>query len=246
VTTKQTSRFWELDLLRGTAVVMMISFHILYDLEFFNLYNFNLYSGPLLFYVILIASLFLGLVGVSLSISHARIGNQLSPKQQFIKYMKRGFTLIILGMLITLGTWLYLDEGFVIFGILHCIGLSIILAYPFLKYTYHPFFIGCILIILGIYLRTITVSFSWLLWLGFRPMGFYTVDYFPLLPWFGVILIGITIGNIFYRQNTRQFSLKSYSKNPVIRFGIFLGQHSLLIYLLHQPILIGVFIILFT
>ena len=142
-------------------------------------------------------------------------------------------------IIITFITWLYLDEGFIIFGILHCIGLSIILAYPFLKIQKFIPLTGISLTAIGFILKTMTFDFYWFLWLGFIPTTFFTVDYFPLLPWFGVVLIGIFIGNTFYKENKRTFNLKDMSIFTPVKFICFIGRHSLVIYLIHQPIVIG-------
>ena len=150
-----------------------------------------------------------------------------------------------LGLLITLATWIYPHEGFIVFGILHCIGLSIILAYPFLQSRLSAFLLGMLCISIGIILRmTMTVDFPWLVWAGFVPTSFYTLDYFPLLPWFGVILIGIFLGNSLYQNNTRSFTLQDHSGFIITRVLCFLGRHSLIIYLLHQLIIVGVLYLL--
>ena len=220
---------------------MMIVFHILYDFNHFDIYKLSLYSGYFLIYVYLGASLFILLVGTSLTLSYSRVEKKLTKKQLQLKYLKRGLKIFGLGLLITLATWIYLGEGFVVFGALHCIGISIILAYPFLKYRYQNLLSGAILIIVGIILKNLTFDFSWLFWLGFKPTNFYTVDYYPLLPWFGVVLIGIFLGNTLYPNIKRKYQLKDHSKFIPIKFICFLGRHSLIVYLVHQPIIIGLF-----
>ena len=242
---KSYKRFWEIDLFRGIAVIMMIIFHILYDLNHFDIYKINLFSGYFLIYLYVGASIFIGLVGLSLSLSYSRIKDKLSKKESLLKYLQRGLMIFGLGILITIATRLYLGEGFVVFGALHCIGASIILAYPFLQLRYLNLLFGMFLIFLGVILRSFTFDFPWLVWLGFRPSQFYTVDYFPLLPWFGVVIIGIFLGNILYSDYSRKFQLIDLSQTPIVKFVGFLGRHSLIIYLLHQPILLILISVLF-
>jgi uncharacterized membrane protein len=236
--TKKQFRFWEIDFLRGIAVVMMIVFHFFYDLNFFSIYEIDLHSGyfPLVLYPI--GATFLLLVGISLSLSYSRIEDNENKKQLQLKFILRGSKIFGLGLLITLVTWIYLRDGFVVFGILHCIGLSIILAYPFLRFKIRNLIIGILLISVGIYLKTLTFDFGWVLWLGFRPSQFYTVDYFPILPWFGVVLIGIFVGNTLYPAHKRRFKLKDVSRIIFAKFFCYLGRHSLIIYCIHQPIII--------
>ncbi len=123
---KQTNletRFWEIDALRGLAIVMMILFHLVYDLDVFDIWIVDRHSSFWPYFRIVIATMFILLVGVSL------------------------------GLLITLGTWLFSRERFVLFGILHFIGLSIILAYPFLELCFWNLLLGVLLIALGMYLE---------------------------------------------------------------------------------------------
>jgi uncharacterized membrane protein len=170
----------------------------------------------------------------------------LSSWQRQRKFIIRGLYIFGGGMLVTLGTWLYLRQGYVIFGVLHCIGVSTILAYPLIRRRVYPLILGIICVVIGVFLQLmVVVDFPWLLWLGLIPSNFYTVDYFPLLPWFGVILIGIFIGNSLYQNNKRQFKIKDLSQVLAVRGVCFLGRHSLIIYLLHQPIIVALFTLFF-
>ena len=231
-------RFWEIDFLRGLAIIMMIIYHLFYDLDFFNVYDININSGFWWYFARTIATMFILLVGISLTLSHSR-ARMLNPKYNlYSKYLRRGLKTFAWGLTITLMTWIFLRGGFIIFGVLHLIGISIILAYPFLKLRSWNLLIGIIFISIGIYLKKLTFGFPWLIWLGFKPDIFYTVDYFPIFPWFGVILIGLFIGNLLYANYTRRFNFWDLHNLSFIRLFCFLGRHSLLIYLIHQPILI--------
>ena len=178
------------------------------------------------------------LVGISLSLSYSRVEEYKNKKQLRLKFILRGLKIFGLGLSITIVTWFYIQDGFVLFGVLHCIGLSIIIAYPFLRFKIRNLIIGILLVSVGVYLKTLTFNFGWLLWLGFKPSQFYTVDYFPILPWFGVVLIGIFIGNTLYPFNKRRFKIKDISQLKFVKFFCFLGRKSLIIYFLHQPILL--------
>ena len=235
----KNERFWEIDLLRGIAIIMMIIFHILFDLVFLDIVKINLYSGLNLLFLYSIGTIFLLLVGVSLSISHSRVINVLSKRQIWLKFIQRGIMIFCLGLIITIFTWFYLGRGFVIFGVLHCIGLSIIFSIPFLKYRFSNLFLGAILVFIGLVLKIMVFDFNWFLWLGFVPRGFYTVDYFPILPWFGVVLIGIFIGNILYSDNKRNFHINDFSRFKFVKLFCFLGRYSLVIYFVHQPVILS-------
>jgi len=233
------NRFYEIDSLRGLAITMMIAFHFFFDLKFLGLYSFE---SDLFWWLFprLIASTFILLVGVSLTLSYSRVRTR---KRVFLKYLLRGLKIFSLGLVITLVTWLFIGKGFVVFGILHLIGLSIILAYPLLKYEKLNLYLGTILMILGWYLSTLRFDFSWLLWLGFIPESFYSVDYVPLLPWFGLVPIGIFLGKMLYPNGKRCFKIAEF-KNPLVNFFSFLGRNSLLIYLIHQPLIVALITVL--
>lgn len=232
-------RFWEIDFLRGIAIIMMVLYHLLYNLHYFAHYNVNVYSGFWLYFARATATTFIFLVGVSLTISFSKAKKiSLDEKKLFLKYLIRGLKIFSWGLIITLVTWVFLREGCVVFGILHLIGISIILAYPFLRFHSWNLLIGLLLIFSGLYLKGLTFNFSWLVWLGVKPAHFYTVDYFPLLPWFGIVLIGLFFGNLLYPDHSRKFQLSNLSSFSVIKIFCFLGKHSLLIYLIHQPLII--------
>ena len=240
-------RFWEIDVLRGLALVMMVSYHLLFDLNYFGVYTLNISSGFLWLLARSTASIFLFLVGVSLSLSHSRAvlsGAYQIEGSMLSKYLKRGLKIFCLGLLITMATWLFIPQDFIVFGVLHFIGIAIILEYPFLNRKYLNLLLGIIFLVTGILLAQYTFSFPWFLWLGLQPTGFITVDYFPLLPWLGVVSLGLFAGGILYNNYQRRFSIPDLSSHIFTKFLSFLGHHSLIIYLIHQPVLILVLYLL--
>lgn len=241
-----SKRFWEIDVLRGIAILMMITYHVLFDLNYFGLTATDLSSLPMRLFLYPIGTLFLLLVGISLTLSYARVKDTLTTNQLRIKYLKRGGSVFGFGLLITLVTWVYPHDGFIVFGVLHCIGLSILLVYPFIRYRVPALLGGFLCIFTGVFVVSkMTVHFPWLLWLGFAPHNFYSLDYFPLLPWFGVVLIGVFLGNTLYQNNTRTFRIKDHSQFILSRPLRFLGRYSLVIYLIHQLVIVGVLYLLF-
>ncbi len=238
-------RLWEVDTLRGFAIVEMVIYHFTWDLNYFGLFRANLLEGPWQWFARSIATLFLLVMGLSMTLSYTRESQHLGQTALFGKYLKRGGKIFGLGLLVTVATYFFIGRGFVIFGILHLLGLSIILAYPFLHLNHWISLIAGLLIIgVGGYVDSLVVSFPWLIWLGVKQAGTYMVDYYPVLPWFGLALIGIFAGYTLYPQGIRRFSLPDLSGAWPIRGLRFLGRHSLLIYIIHQPILIGFLIVL--
>ena len=242
---KTKKRFWEIDFLRGIAIIMMVIYHTVYNLSYFGQYKIEAVSGFWLYFARTTANLFIFFVGVSLYISYSKAGKNIKNKRiLYLKYFTRGLKIFCWGLLITAITWFIFRSGAVIFGILHLIGISVIIAYPFLKIKFWNLPLGILFIALGAYLKSLTFNFPWLLWLGFKPKNFYTLDYFPLLPWFGVVLIGIFIGSLLYEDEIRKYSMVDFSRFSVVKLFSFLGKHSLMIYLVHQPLIVGILYVL--
>ncbi|MEX2425296.1 MAG: heparan-alpha-glucosaminide N-acetyltransferase [Thermomicrobiaceae bacterium] len=242
LTQPSKERLWEVDALRGVAIILMVIYHFTYDLDQFGDFDIGANSGNWQRFANLSASMFVILVGVSLVLSYARAKNQNSDEWPLIeKYLLRGMRIFGYGMLITIVLWFVSPGGSIIFGILHLIGVSIILAYPFLRWPLAAVPVSAGLIILGMIIGYPQVEFPWLIWLGFRPEDIGTMfDYRPLIPWFGVALLGIVIGHWLYRKGTRQFRLPDLSHLAVVRVLSKLGQYSLGIYLIHQPVILVV------
>ena len=234
------NRFWEIDSFRGIAIIMMIISNFATDLDYFNVMRIDSLSPFWWFFSRATAVIFVFLVGVSLTLSYSRSHPRTSSPPHplpFFKFLNRGLKIFIWGLIITLTSWFFLKNDFIIFGILHLIGLSIILAYPFLKLRFENLFLGAAILIAGFFIQHIKVNFLWLLWLGVAPQNFHYIDYEPLIPWFAVVLFGIFAGNIIYKKGLRTFKLPDFENNSAIKFLSLLGRNSLFIYLIHQPVL---------
>jgi uncharacterized membrane protein len=245
---KGSQRYWELDALRGLAITLMVAYHAAYDLTHFGYYHANVFVGGWRIFGRTSAILFLLLVGCSLAISYARTPRPTHDWGVWKRYLVRGLKLWGWGMVITAFTWIYTGQPVILFGILHLIGVSTILAYPFLwlgslsrrsHWILLP--VSLILIFLGIRLNAIPIGHPWLMWLGLRPPSLYQMDYFPLLPWLGVVLLGIFTGQVCYPFGQPGFALPDLVNRSGIRQLVWLGRRSLIIYLLHQPVLFIVF-----
>lgn len=235
---RKDGRFWEVDAARGIAILLMAFYHLSYDLEAFGGYGIDVAAGWWALFSDTIASLFLFLVGVSLSISYARSAAGDPGRSMFLKYLFRGLKIVGYGMLLTVVTW-YLGVGIIVFGILHLIGVSIILAYPLLRFRLTNLFLGLGVFAVGEYMRLQGVSSAnpWLLPFGVVPENLFMPDYRPLLPWFGVVLIGLFFGNVLYGR--REGFVRETGAPLLARPLGFLGRNSLFIYLIHQPIIIA-------
>jgi uncharacterized membrane protein len=237
-------RFWEIDALRGIAVVAMVLYHFSYDLAYFGLFDVGFFrSGLGLNTGRMIGGSFIFLAGLSLTLSYGRatVARPLGGKL-FRKYLARGLRIISYGLVITLLTWIFLPNEMIVFGILHLIGASIILAYPFLTLKLPNVVLGAACIAVGFLLRGLDVDSPWLVWLGTDPT-FFMLDYWPIFPWFGVILFGVAAGNALYGDRRKQAAPPT-PRPQAVRPLAFLGRHSLVVYLVHQPVLLAALILL--
>ncbi len=234
----RTARYWEIDALRGVAVILMIVFHLSWDLSFLGLARIRMSAGFWPWFSRVIATMFLTLVGISLTVSYARSGRS----QGFRKYLLRGLQVLGYGLVITLVTYLFIPLEFVVFGILHLIGVSIVAAYPFLPRgrRFVSLVLGIALVVVGTVLNRQASTSPWLIWLGVPQLGRPMADWYPVLPWFGLVLVGIALGHTLYPHGERRYALPERSGLPVISELAFLGRHALLIYLAHQPVLLAV------
>lgn len=225
-------RIWELDALRGLALIGMIGIHLIYDLvDLYGILPWDQPAGYLLFknnYGLL----FLLISGISVTLgSHC---------------VKRGLQVFCCGFLCTAATAGMVligaaDRSLIIYyGVLHCLGTCMLLWPLFRKLpNWGNGVLGIILIAAGLWLRSRWFDVpAWLIPIGFTPLWFASSDYFPLLPNLGYFLLGSVIGQTVYAKRETRFPGVS-AEHPAIRFLSFCGKHSLLIYLLHQPILAG-------
>jgi uncharacterized membrane protein len=241
---RASPRLWEIDTLRGIAVVAMVFYHIVFDLYYFGVYSGNMYHGPWQVFARSIGSTFIFLLGVSLTLRLHRLRPELRPGPVFAPYLRRGLELLGWGMVITLVTYFVVGRAFVVFGILHLLGLSTILAFPLVRSRWASLAAGVAVIALGMVTADLASSGPWLLWLGIRQVGRAMVDHYPVLPWFGPALLGIFAGHTLYPQGRRRFALPALEHCRPLRGLAFLGRHSLPIYLIHQPVLLGLLILI--
>lgn len=226
-------RIWELDALRGLCILGMVVVHFVYDLrDMFGLADFA-YPGIFLFIMNWGSVLFLLISGICVTLgSHP---------------VRRGLIVFGCGMVCTLVTGgMYLTglqgRGIVIwFGILHCLGLCMLL-WPLAKRlpNWGLAVAAVALLALGYWFRTLTVQAPFLFPLGLTAPGFTSSDYFPLLPNLGWFLLGALTGRTLYRRKQSLFP-RIPSGAAGVRFLSWCGRQSLLIYLLHQPVLFGLF-----
>ena len=216
-------RIDELDSLRATALVMMLVLNFVTDLNHFGIMNTE--TGDQWWWMARIAaSLFVGISGVSYFLAHRL-------EYDFTKTSGRTKRLIFWAFVITIITYIFEPSAYVRFGVLHLLALASIVAFPVARKPEFALGIGLILLIIPL------SSNSNLVWLGLRETGFFAVDYFPLNPWLGIFFIGLALASRIYPEGKPLTGIQWPEK------WLWFGRNTLTIYVIHQPILIGLLIL---
>lgn len=228
-----TVRFDLPDALRGFAVVLMMVFHFCFDLADFGYARFDFYHDPFWLNArIFIVTLFVGVSGVSLMLSGRNGVN-------WPRFWRREAILLGCAILISVASYAMMPQAWIFFGILHFIALAALLAVPFLRMGKINLLLGMGLIVMGIWVSHPLFDMPALQWFGLMTHKPVTEDYAPFLPWFGVLLVGMFLGKYLLSQPFFAYPLRQHA---LFRPLLWLGRHSLLVYMLHQP----VFILLLT
>lgn len=230
-------RIWELDAFRGICILGMLVVHFIYDLvDLYEIIDWE-YPDMFLFIKDFGGILFLLISGICVTLGSRSV--------------RRGVIVLACGMLCTAVTLIMVLLDFagrsmiIWFGILHCLGICMLL-WPLVKKLPAAVLaaLGILMIAVGSWLYGITpVDFPYLIFLGICPPRFITPDFFPLLPNFGYFLLGAVLGRTLYRSKASLFP-RCNTSTPIVRFLSACGRYSLPIYLLHQPVLSGLCLLL--
>ena len=226
-------RYVWVDIARGFAIALMFVYHFTFDLNYFGVVAFD-FNNDLrwLGFRAVIVSLFSGLVGIGLVLGPGR-------KLDWRRYGKRLVAIGACAALASVGSYFMFPKTFIFFGILHFIFVASVLGLAFLRFTWLNLILGAAMIVFGATLKLTFFDQPALQWIGMMTHKPLTEDYVPLLPWFGAVLIGMFLAR---RAEARGW-FEKYSevefRNPIAKLLVFAGRHSLIIYMLHQPIFIG-------
>ncbi len=239
-------RIWLLDELRGLSILLMILHHAAYDAKY--MFGVDLPVDSIVVYVlhVIFASLFVLISGAACRLTHSNL--------------RRGAVCFGCGLVITLATWLVMPESVVVFGILHMLGIAMMLfallrpALDRLKPAAGMVVFGLLAVLTcrvqyGFFgvpyllewrLPDALYSTNFLFLLGFPSPTFFSGDYFPLIPWLFVFIAGSYIGVYLKQRRCPKFFYKLHCKPLAV-----IGQNTLVIYMLHQPVIYGLMYLLF-
>ncbi|MCX7842257.1 MAG: DUF1624 domain-containing protein [Clostridia bacterium] len=219
---KENRRIWELDFLRGIALILMIYFHVVYDMNEFFGYRIAYGSGINYFIGKASVILFILISGISCSLSRSNF--------------KRGLKLLGIALLVSLLSYLYNPEFVIKFGVIHFFAVCMLFYHLLNKLNNILLLLaGTGIIALGAYTSGLQASNDYLFPFGVTSPDFSSSDYYSLVPWMGLFLYGMFLSRVLYKKKTSLFPFRI--DDTVINF---LGRHTLVAYLIHQPVIIGV------
>lgn len=222
------------DTWRGLAIIAMIIFHIAFGLSFLEIHTIHYYTGGWLVLARFAQISFLTLVGGSLFISFDKATHySCFLKKQF----RRALVILSSGLLLTLITFLWMPDIYIQFGILHLIAIGILITSLIIKWPVLLFFLGTLILANTPLIQSAQVNHS--LWapIGLTPENYFTLDFFPIFPWLSVVFFGAVLFYFLKYINWLYCSCWQPYENKYLAY---LGRHSLMIYLVHQPIILGI------
>ena len=232
--TSARPRYAIVDIARGVAIIAMIAYHLCWDLSYFRFIAADVGYDPA--WVLLarsILALFLFLAGVSLVLGH---GNGI----RWRAFWRRWILVVFGAVAITVATWFAFPQSFVYFGVLHAIALFSLLGLAFVR---TPFWlavvVAAVVIALPFFFSDPLFDQKAWSWIGFWQVPPPANDLVPVFPWFGATLVGIIAARLVLSSPLapRLASINPGGRLPQLL--AFMGRWSLLIYLLHQPILLA-------
>lgn len=229
------TRMEVLDVARGIALVAMTIFHFGFDLELLGIKEQGFISQPhWKYFARSIASSFLFLTGFSLYLAHS---NGIRWQGWSVRMAK----IVVSALIITIATYFATPNQYIFFGILHAIAFASLAGLLFLRL---PWFI-IVMIAVGVFTmhyigRTQVLDEPYWYWTGLSAITPNSSDYVPVFPWFSAPLMGIAFAKLSQQNNWLEaLSQPQFNSKPA-RLLKFMGRNSLVYYLLHQPIMIGI------
>lgn len=247
--TQSSKRFYEIDVIKGIAVVLMVYFHFYYLQHFMNIKHHNVNSGFLNYSAKIAHTIFILMVGVNLAVNYQK---SIKEKQDyncyFGKQMKRAIFLLATGMIFSYLSYLGFDQMYVKFGILHFIAVAIVISQILVHNKFLSLLGALVVLLISLIISNLGSQLDFSKCHQF-PMtcfisGIYNVkynslDHFPLIPYLFYVFIGIFIGHILYNKFKRNFDeqlLERFKNNKLLKLIAVLGKYSFLIYIIHFPL----------
>lgn len=231
--TPAASRLIVIDAVRGLAIAGVVLFHAVWNLDLYDYIPAGLALHPVwIVFGRTLAATFMALVGVGLVLAHHR-GFRLRG------FAKRFLAIAVAAIAVSAATLLAFPDAFVYFGILHAIAVASLLGALLLRLDSASLAqLGIFVILLGVAGSFDAFNTRWLAWVGFSYSAPPSLDLVPVFPWFGATLLGMSAAKRGAAHALERIFWNS-RKTYLVRKLSLAGRHSLAIYLIHQPVLLG-------
>ncbi|HEY4038325.1 MAG TPA: heparan-alpha-glucosaminide N-acetyltransferase [Burkholderiaceae bacterium] len=222
------------DLARGIAIAQMIGFHFIYDLTYFGWLHIQMTEeAGWIAWRSAIVSQFVLIAGLGVGLSDA-------AGRSSARFWRRWLQIAGAALLVSVvSAWLF-GPRLIWFGILHFVAVALLLARPLGARGSLSLAFGAVLLAVGLTVHDARFDPAWVSWIGLVAHKPATEDYVPLLPWFGVVAIGVGLAGIWRRRGFSVPPLLQRLDSAPARGLQWMGRWPLTIYLVHQPILMGV------
>lgn len=236
-----SQRFVAIDAWRGFAVVGMIVYHGALMLDFFGIVQYEMHSGWWHILARTVQVSFLMVVGVSLVISFK--GEKYTTHSSYYRVqLKRAAGIGLIALVITVSTWYATPAWYIRFGILHLITAAIIISLPLVTHANLARLALVLSVIIAVILDQFTSQSFLFQVLGANyPGRLKTMDFFPLFPWYALIVFSIVCSQLFLDSKVFHSVNNFITRFSFSRVLAIPGRHSLKLYVLHVPILLGIF-----
>lgn len=227
-------RFDRLDALRAAAILWMAAFHFSFDLSYYRFTQQNFYSDPFwLNQRTCIVSLFLFCAGLGQAVAFEQ-------RQAWPRFWRRWAQVAGCALLVSIGSWLMFKDRFISFGVLHGIAVMLVVVRLTAGWGRWLWLAGAAAIALPRFVHDAFFDSRLTNWVGLITHRPATEDYVPLLPWIGVMWWGMAAGQwvLAHRREWLTGALP-----PALHPMAVLGRWSLSFYMLHQPVLIGLLLL---
>lgn len=237
--TPRSFRFDSIDVVRGIALFAMAIFHSAWDLSFLGIVKIDV-AGSFGWQVFAraIAGTFLFIAGASLVLATRNGFNRTA-------YVKRLAVIAAAAAAVSAGTYLVIGDEFVVFGILHHIAAASIIGLAVLRL---PIWVVAALVPLALalphFVASSDQSYGPAYFFGLAPHGPPSVDYVPLFPWLAAGFAGMAAARLALRFSSNGLWTRWRARHVPSRLIAFLGRWSLTVYLVHQPIILGLLYLL--
>jgi uncharacterized membrane protein len=235
-----SERDWEIDVARTIAILMMVAYHAIYDIELLAPgLGPDPFRGAWGALPEATGGSFLLIAGISLAVADARMrGRGTDAARRLRRHLRHAAVVLAAGAVVSLATWVAFDDRFVRFGILQMIGVGILVGAVAVRLGPWNVVPGVAAIVVGVLVMDDPTDSPVLGVLGLDQNGVSSVDHWPLLPWIGPMLIGVAVGSLLYPRGERSSLIGGARWLAPAPWLTALGRRSLTVYLGHQLVLI--------